>query len=271
MAFQPQTDGSSKRTNQIVKIVLRFFVHALEDTSLWPKMLFCIQSILNNTSSSTTGKTPNKIAYGFSPRRPLDLLSDLLLLNTFQARTNATNAISFALGNHKAHYDGKHQPLFMKLKDYAMLRLHKGYSIPSSVSITKKLTQQFVGPFRILEKVAQLANKLDVPLDWRGHPVFLVAQLEPAPSPTDDPFHCPCPHMPPAVFVDGDTDATKLFEVDRLFNKQIVKKGKSRAIEYLVCWTGYGSEWGRWYNIKDLVNATKLVRGYEDALAQRGR
>ena len=83
MAYHPQADGFSKRTNQTVKIALRFFVHALEDAFLWPKVLFCIQSILNNTSSSITGKTPNKIAYGFSPRRPLDLLSDLLLPNIF--------------------------------------------------------------------------------------------------------------------------------------------------------------------------------------------
>ena len=104
-------------------------------------MLPCIQFILNNTSSSTTSKTPNKIAYGFSLRRPLDLLSDPLLPNTFQVRTNATDAISFGLANQKAHYDRKHQPLFMKVRDYTMLRLHKGYSISSSAGVTKKLTQ----------------------------------------------------------------------------------------------------------------------------------
>lgn len=136
-----------------MEIALRFFVHALEDASLWPEVLLRIQSILNNTSSSTTGKTPNKVAYGFSPRRPLDLLSDPLLPNTLQARTDATDAISFALANQKTHYDRKHQPLFMKIGDWAMLRLHKGYSIPSSAGVTKKLTQQYVSPFRILEKV----------------------------------------------------------------------------------------------------------------------
>lgn len=72
-AYHPQTDGSSERTNQTVEIALRFFVHALEDPALWPEVLPRFQSVLNNTFFSTTGKTPNKIAYGFSPRRPLDL------------------------------------------------------------------------------------------------------------------------------------------------------------------------------------------------------
>ena len=77
--------------------------------------------------------------------------------------------------------------------------------------------------------------------------------------------------MPPAVFVDGDTDATKFFEVDRLLHKQTVKKGKGRAVEYLVCWTGYGPEWDRWYNIKDFDNAADLVCDYKEALTQQGR
>ena len=159
----------------------------------------------------------------------------------------------------------------MKVGDWAMLRLYKGYSISSSTGITKKLTQQYVGPFRIFEKVGQLAYKLDVSFDWRVHPVFLVAQLEPAPSPTDNLFHHPHPQMPPAVFVDGDTEHNKSFEVERLLNKRTVKKGRGLATEYLVRWTGYGLEWDRWYNVKDLDNATDLVQAYEDGLAQRGR
>ena len=164
-AYHPQTDDSSEHTNQTVEIALRFFVHALEDPSLWPEVLPRIQSILNNTSSSTTGKTPNEIAYGFSLRRPLDLLSDPLLPNTFQARADTADAISFALANQKTNYDRKHQPLFMKVGDWAMLKLHKEYSIPSSASVTKKLTQQYVGPFRVFEKVGRLAYKRDLPLD----------------------------------------------------------------------------------------------------------
>ena len=115
-----------------------------------------------------------------------------------------------------------------------MLKLHKGYSIPSSVGVTRKLTQQYVGPFRILEKVSRLAYKLDVPNDWRIHPVFSVAQIEPAPDLSKDPFYRPRPQQPPSVFVEGDTDHHKSFEIDRLLNKRTVRKGKGLAIEYLV-------------------------------------
>ena len=144
-----------------------------------------------------------------------------------------------------------------------MLRLHKGYSFPSTAGVTKKLTQQYVGPFRIVEKVGRLAYRLDVLPDWRIHPVFSVAQLEPAPPPTEDPFGRPFPSNPPPVFVEGDTDKIKSFEIERLLNKRQVKKGKGRAVEYLVRWKGYGPEWDRWYNVKELDNATTLVDDYE--------
>lgn len=54
------------------------------------------------------GKTPNKIAYGFSPRRSLDLISLSSLLNTYVARTDVADAISFAFANKKAYYNRKH-------------------------------------------------------------------------------------------------------------------------------------------------------------------
>ena len=46
-----------------------------------------------------------------------------------------------------------------------MLKLHKGYSIPSSIGVAKKLMQQYVGPFQIVKKVSWLAYKLDVSSD----------------------------------------------------------------------------------------------------------
>lgn len=214
-AYHPQTDGSSERTNQTVEIALCFFVHALEDPFCWPEVLPHIQSILNNTLSSTTGKTPNEIANRFLPRRPLDLISFSSLPDTYVAQADVADIISFALANQKAHYNRKHQPFFMKVGDWAMVKLHKGYSIPFSAGVTKKLTQQFVGPFQIEEKVERLAYRLAIPGDWRIHLVFLVAQLEPPPEPSNDPFRRPHPYHPPAVFVDGETDI--LVGTDRLF------------------------------------------------------
>ena len=115
-----------------------------------------------------------------------------------------------------------------------MLRLHKRYSIPATLEITKKLTQQYVGPFQIDSKVERLAYRLKIPRDWKIHPFFSVAQLEPVPPPTKDPLFHSYPTHPLPVFVDGDKDSVKSFEVERLLNKRTNRQGRGNSVEYLV-------------------------------------
>lgn len=120
--------------------------------------------------------------------------------------------------------------MILAVGDYALLRLHKGYSIPSAPN--RKLDQQYVGPFQVTEKVG-------LPKEWRIHPVFSIAQLEPCPPPDSDPFARPRPYNPDSVYVEGDTDLVKSFEVERLISKRQTKR---RRPEYLVRWKGYGPE-----------------------------
>ncbi len=131
---------ASERT-KVLRLHYVFFVHGLDNPSIWPTFLPAIQSIINNTSLLTTGKTPNEIAYGFTPRRSLDFFSILPSFAIATNRIEAADAISFAIANQMTHYDRKHQLLYMKKGEWTMLRLHKRYFIPATLGITKKLTQ----------------------------------------------------------------------------------------------------------------------------------
>ena len=75
--------------------------------------------------------------------------------------------------------------MHMKKGEAAFLRLHHDYSIPSAKS--RKSSQQYVGPFRILERVGKQAYRLDIPPQWRVYPVFSISQLKPAPQ-GEDPY-----------------------------------------------------------------------------------
>lgn len=147
-----------------------------------------------------------------------------------------------------------------------MLQLHKGYSILATAGITKKLTQQYIGPFRIVEKVGYLAYRLDILFDWRIYSVFSMAQLEPTLPLAENSFSRLFPANPPPVFVNGDTDILKSFEIEKLLNKRQVKKEKDQAIEYLVRYKGYGPKQNRWYNIKMFENTINLIKDYEASL-----
>ena len=58
-----------------------------------------------------------------------------------------------------------------------------------------------------------------------------------------------------------------MFEIKRILNKRIIKKGYGEATEYFVRWKGYGPEYDRYYNIKDLNNARKLIDDYKKKIA----
>lgn len=138
-----------------------------------------------NSVSSATKRAPNKVAYGFIPNRPIDLAMNASTtpeseqLRLVQVRKDAKDAIDFANMGYKYQYDRLHQPLFLRVNDLVLLRLHKGYTIPSTVGITTKVAQQFVGPFRVIEKIGRLAYKLRIPSHWKIRPVSTIAQLEP--------------------------------------------------------------------------------------------
>ena len=251
-AYHPQTDGQSERTNQTVEIALRFHLATMESPADWPLVLPKIQRYFNNAQSATTSKTPNEASYGFTPVQPISLWKpaaedvqktsaeiDPLKPSTgasftsaARARVEVADSIAFAQMSAKHHYDRKHQPLFMKAGDYALIKLHHGYDIPSTAILGAKYSQQFVGPFKVLEKVGRLAYRLELPSHWRIHPVLSIAQLEPVPS-GEDPFCRPRPEQPDSIYVKGDTPTVKSYEVERLLNK---RQTKTRGPEYLVRW-----------------------------------
>lgn len=125
--------------------------------------------------------------------------------------------------NYKHHYNQSHQLMNLRVNNFALLHLYKGYSIPSTLAITKKLTQQYVGPFQVLERIKRLAYRLNVLANWQIHNVFSIVQLEPASNLANDSFDWPRLDHSDSVFVEGNTDDYKLFEIERFLNKHITR------------------------------------------------
>ncbi len=266
-AYHPQSDGQSERSNQTIEIALRYHLAMMENPRNWPHCLSTIQSHMNNTITSL-GKTPNEIVYGFTPVQPTDLVRQTDVSNSFQQastllRKQIADSIAWAQMTMKHDYDRKMQPLNLKPGDYVLLRLHKGYIMPSTKLLGPKLSQQYAGPFRIMEKVGNLAYRIDLPRHWRIHPVVSVAQIEPVPDPSTDPYKRQRPNEPEPIHVEGDTPTIKSFEIERLINKRMTAR---RGAEYLVRWKGYGPQWDEWRNLEELQNALELVQDYEKSM-----
>lgn len=248
-AWHPQTDGQSERTNQTVEIALRF--HLTTGTDDWLSILPFLQACLNKSVTSATGFAPNELAYGFRVRDTLGMLADLPAedLNKLRLikREEADDAIAFANAMAKTRYDSSHKAINLGEGSLAYLRLHHGYSIPG---VNPKLSNQRVGPFKVLSKVGNLAYKLELPEIMKIHPVISIAQLEPALDQAEDPYSRTPVQPPPPVEEDLNesldptyTAKFPLYEVERLLDRQ----GTGSNVKYLVKWKGYGNHHNAWY------------------------
>ena len=238
--------------------MLRFFIAGMDRPDQWPRILSRLQSIMNSSISST-GKSANEFNYGFKPNQPLDLATSAMPeLKPPVARISAADALSFASISAKLHYDQHHKAMFFKEGDSVLLRLHEGYNIPANALITKKLGQQYAGPFKVLRKVGRLAYELNIPVHWRVHPVFSIAMLEPSPAPGSDPYERPVPAHPDSIHVEGDTATHKSWEVERIVDR--------RGDRYLLRWKGYGPEHDQWRTKTQLGKASDLIQAYEDRI-----
>ena len=103
-------------------------------------------------------------------------------------------------------------------------------------------------------------NRLKLPEHWRIYPVFSIAQLEPSASVDKDPDNQSAP-PPEPVHVEA-TATVKSYELERLIRK---RNTKSRGVEYLVRWKGYGPKENSWRNIFEFKDVLDLVKDFEEA------
>ncbi len=145
--------------------------------------------------------------------------------------------MSFANAKAEIIHDKRHKPLFLNPGEKAFLRLHKGYNLPGPSN--KKLSQQRCGPFTIKRRVGRLTYELDLPARWKIHPVISVTPLEPA---SDDSVKRVRPSHPDSVFVEGDMETEKSYEVEKILAKRTRQYGHSKVNQYLGRWLGYDPE-----------------------------
>ena len=123
----------------------------------------------------------------------------------------------------------------------------------------RKLTERFIGPYRINQVINRNAYRLELPATLKIHPVINISFLkryrdgvELFPS---RPIHLTRP--PPIATEDS---GAPIFEVEKILDHRRI--GKSKRVQYLVSWKGYPVHEATWEPIENLDGALDSVVDY---------
>jgi len=253
--YHPETDGQTERTNRIIEEMLRHFVAPHQKD--WNKHLATCEFAINNAVQDNTGYSPFQLTYGYNPLTPANLINPSAVPAAQDLHEQLTRDLELATTHLKAaqqrqknYYDQSRRVHHYQVGDMVLLStknigLHKNDQ-------SSKLLPRYVGPFKILATIGELAYKLDLPPTMRIHPVFHISKLK---TFHDDGRMQP---PPPPITVDGDEE----FEVESIIGHRDIKRGRSTQRQYLVRWKGYGIEYDEYIPEKDLRNAPGKIQEY---------
>jgi hypothetical protein len=120
-----------------------------------------------------------------------------------------------------------------------------------------KLTEQRLGPFKVIKKISNRAYRLELPETMKIHDVFYIGLLSKVKHNEFQAWE----NRPPPITVDGEEE----YEVEGIMDSRETK-GKW---EYLIKWKGYGPEESTWEPKGNLKNAAKHLKKYEKILKQK--
>jgi len=116
---------------------------------------------------------------------------------------------------------------------------------------TEKLTERFVGPYRIKKIVSSNAIELELPSTVKIHPVVNVSRIRRYIGQVEGQKK----EQPLPVIIEGEEE----WEVERILNKRRVREKN----KYLVCWKGFTAESDTWEGRENLRNAKEAIEEFE--------
>jgi hypothetical protein len=183
-AYHPQTDGQTKRVNQILEDILR--AYALQYGRSWDKSLPYAEFPYNNNYQESLKMAPFEMLYGRRCRTPLFWSEagerkvfgpDILQEAEKQVHMVREN-LRVAQSTQKSYVDHRRRELSFEVGDFVYLTVSPMRGL-RRFKVRGKLALRFIGPFKILEKRGEVAYQLELPPQLSDvHDVFHVSQLK---------------------------------------------------------------------------------------------
>lgn len=181
IAFHPQTYGSTERTNQTIEDLLR--AHCSAHQRDWSKYLHLVEFAFNHAENASTAQSPFYLNYGWHPETLLSMAlpkadsnpaaSDYLQ-TCFRAQEMARQQAHRAQNRQQLQYDAHHRLVEFQVGDLVLLATQ---NLDLPVRMCRKLSDRYIGPYKVLQRIGAVAYRLELPPHLRIHPVFHVALL----------------------------------------------------------------------------------------------
>ncbi|KAF8759509.1 Chromo (CHRromatin Organization MOdifier) domain [Rhizoctonia solani] len=211
----------------------------------------------NNAVHGSTGKTLFKALYGREPTlTPSNVPTDVPEANDLAVTMEEQwREVKAALWQSKVQMVAGESgnPLEFKIREEAWLAA-KNVNLKT---LSPKLTEQRLGPFKVTKKISDHAYRLELPPTMRIHNVFYVGLLSKVKRDNKRAFE----NRPPPVTVDGEEE----YKVEGITNAE-ERNGKWF---FWVKWKGYGSKENTWEPRENLKNAEKILKEYKEDMRKK--
>jgi hypothetical protein len=184
LTYHPQTDGQTKRVNQIIEDILRAYV--LTDGPKWDKHLPLAKFPYNNSYQESIKMSPFEALYGWPYRAPLSwsesgerVIFGLDIVTEAEEKVKQIQANILAVQSCQKSYDDKrHNLLEFKVGDHVYFRISPMKGV-RRFGIKEKLAPRYISPYPIIDKYEPTSYQVELPVNLSGvHNVFHVSQLK---------------------------------------------------------------------------------------------
>jgi len=180
--FHPQTDRQMERVNQELEQYLRMFIDHRQEQ--WPDWLGTAEFAYNNKMHSSTKTLPFKANYRQNPRMEFEMRrkgkyegAEKFVTKIKEIQKEAKAVLGKVQEEMKKYADRKRVEVNeYKVGDLVMLST-KDLKYQIVRRRTEKLTERFVGPYRIKKIISSNVVELELPSIVKIHPVVNISRI----------------------------------------------------------------------------------------------
>jgi len=215
-AFHPQTDGQTERVNQELEQYLRMFIDHRQKQ--WPEWLGMAEFTYNNKAHSSTKMSPFKANYEQDPRMGFEgrkkgkyAEAEKFIEKMKEIQEEAKAALGKAQADMKKYTNKKRSDVKeYKVGDLIMLST-KDLKYQMVGRKIEKLTERFIGPYKVKKIISTNAVELELPSTIKIHPVVNISRICRYIGQVEEQKK----EQPAPVIIEGEEE----WEVERILNK----------------------------------------------------